>query len=464
LAGELARGFTADGRLPTADYNPAMRFLTALLLLEVSMSTLTAAPAANLHSRIDAEAKRVEPAVIACRRDIHEHPELGNREVRTAKIVADKLRALGIDVQEKVAHTGVVGVLRGGRPGKVVALRADMDALPVTEQVDVPFASKVRTTYNGQEVGVMHACGHDAHVAILLGVAEVLAGIRNELPGTVKFLFQPAEEGAPQGEEGGAKLMVEEGALENPKVDAVYGLHVTSRFAVGEIAYKPEGMMAAVDSFKITVRGKQTHGAYPWLGVDPIVVASQIVLGLQTIPSRQLDSTLAPSIVTVGAIHGGVRNNIIPDEVEMIGTIRSLDAKMRDDIHARIRRTVEHIATSGGATASVTITSGYPITYNDPALTERSLPSLRAAAGAQNVRLVSAVLGAEDFSFFQQKVPGLFFWLGTRPADQTPEQAPSNHSPLFYIDESGLGLGVRALAYAAVDYLTAPSITERPAR
>jgi amidohydrolase len=429
------------------------RLLAALFLLEVSLTTLAAAPPSDaLRDRIAAAAARVEPAVIACRRDLHEHPELGNREVRTAKIVADKLRALGIDVQEKVAHTGVVGLLRGGKPGKVVALRADMDALPVTEQVDLPFASKVRTTYNGQDVGVMHACGHDAHVAILLGVAEVLAGMRAELPGTVKFLFQPAEEGAPEGEEGGAKLMVEEGALDQPKVDAVFGLHVTSRYPVGELAYKPEGMMAAVDSFEIVVHGKQTHGAYPWLGVDPIVVASQIVLGLQTIPSRQLDSTLAPSIVTVGAIHGGVRNNIIPNEVEMIGTIRSLDAKMRDELHTRIRRTAESIATSAGAKADVTITPGYPITFNDPALMERSLVSLRAS-GAKNVRLVNATLGAEDFSFFQQKVPGVFFWLGTRPADQTPEQAASNHSPLFYIDESGLGLGVRALANVAVDYL-----------
>ena len=428
------------------------RALLVLALEVLTMSTLTAAPA--LTQRIDAAAARVEPEVIAIRRDIHQHPELGNRETRTAKLVADKLRSLGIDVQEKVAHTGVVGVLRGGKPGKVVALRADMDALPVTEQVDLPFASKVRTTYNGQEVGVMHACGHDAHVAILLGVAEVLAGMRAELPGTVKFIFQPAEEGAPQGEEGGAELMVKEGVLKNPDVDAIFGLHVTSRYAVGEIAYRPGGMMAAVDSFAITVRGKQTHGAYPWLGVDPIVVASQIVLGLQTIPSRQLDASLAPSIVTVGAIHGGVRNNIIPDEVEMIGTIRSLDAAMRDQIHERIRRTAESIATSGGATANVTITTGYPITYNDPALTERSLPSLRNTAGAENVKLVNPVLGAEDFSFFQREVPGLFFWLGTRPKDQTPEQAPSNHSPLFYVDESGLRLGVRALATAAVDYLT----------
>jgi amidohydrolase len=291
-------------------------------------------------------------------------------------------------------------------------------------------------------------------VAILLGVAEVLSGLSAELPGTVKFLFQPAEEGAPQGEEGGAELMVKEGALRNPKVDAVFGLHVTSRFAVGEIAYKPEGMMAAVDSFRIVVKGKQTHGAYPWLGVDPIVVASQIVLGLQTIPSRQVDSTVAPSIVTVGAIHGGVRNNIIPDQVEMIGTIRSLEAGMRTDIHNRIKRTAESIAASAGATAEVAITTGYPITYNDPALTERALPSLRGAAGAKNVKLVNAVLGAEDFSFFQREVPGLFYWVGTRPPDQTPEQAASNHSPLFYVDESGLGLGVRSLARVAVDYLT----------
>jgi amidohydrolase len=423
------------------------------MLLEILMSTM-------LDARIDEGAKKVESTVIACRRDIHEHPELGNREVRTAKLVEDRLRALGIEVKTGVAHTGVIGLLRGGKPGRVVALRADMDALPVTEQVDLPFASKVRTTYNGQEVGVMHACGHDAHVAILLGVAEVLAGMRDQIPGTVKFLFQPAEEGAPAGEEGGAALMVKEGALENPHVDAVFGLHVTSRFPVGEIAYRPEGMMAAVDSFKIVVRGKQTHGAYPWLGVDPIVVASQIVLGLQTIPSRQLDSTVAPSIVTVGAIHGGVRNNIIPDQVEMIGTIRSLDAKMRDDIHERIRRTATNIAESAGATATVTIDTGYPITYNDPALTEKTAPTLRRVAGAKNVNVVNAVLGAEDFSFFQQKVPGVFFWLGTRPANQTAEEAASNHSPLFYVDESGLELGVRAMAHVAVDYLTsAPSVS-----
>ncbi|HEY8849834.1 MAG TPA: amidohydrolase [Thermoanaerobaculia bacterium] len=404
-----------------------------------------------LDQRIDEAAKKVEPKVIDCRRDIHQHPELGNREFRTSKLIAERLRELGIEVKTPIAHTGVIGLLRGGKPGRVVALRADMDALPVVEQVDVPFKSTVRTTYNGQEVGVMHACGHDAHVAILLGVAEVLSGIRQELPGTVVFLFQPAEEGAPQGEEGGAALMVKEGALDNPKVDAVFGLHVTSRYPVGQIAYRPGAELAAVDSFRIKVHGKQTHGAYPWLGVDPIVTASQIVLALQTIPSRQLDVSLAPAVVTVGAIHGGVRNNIIPDEVEMIGTIRSLDAKMRDEIHKRIKRTAENIAESAGATAEVTIENGYPITYNDPALTERMVPTLRRLT--RDVQVVNPTLGAEDFSFYQQKVPGLFFWLGTRPPNQTAEQAASNHSPLFYVDESGLGLGVRALAHVAVDFL-----------
>ena len=416
------------------------------------MSTVHAAP--PLDARIDAVAKRVEPSVIANRRDIHEHPELGNREVRTAKLVADRLQALGIETKTGVAHTGVIGILKGGKPGRVVALRADMDALPVTEQVDVPFASKVRTTYNGQEVGVMHACGHDAHVAILLGVAEILAGMREDLPGTVKFIFQPAEEGAPDDEEGGADLMVKEGALENPKVDAVFGLHVTSRYEVNELAYRPEGMMAAVDSFKIKVRGKQTHGAYPWLGVDPIVTAAQIILGLQTIESRQLDSSVAPSIITVGAIHGGVRNNIIPDEVEMIGTIRSLDKSMRDEIHGRIRKTAENIASAAGATATVSIETGYPITYNDPALTEKMVPTLRRTAGRDHVTLVNPVLGAEDFSFFQQHVPGLFFWVGTRPKGVSAADAASNHSPLFYVDESGLLLGIRSLAHLTVDYLS----------
>src|SRR5437588_2396485 len=428
--------------------------MRTLALIGVLMTALSAS-AATVDQRIDELAKQIEPSVIACRRDIHQHPELGNRETRTSKLMADKLKSLGIAVKTPIAHTGVVGVLRGGKPGRVVALRADMDALPVTEQVDLPFKSTTRTTYNGQEVGVMHACGHDAHVAILLGVAEVLSSIRSELPGTVVFLFQPAEEGAPIGEEGGAALMVKEGALDSPRVDAVFGLHVASRYPVGEIAYRAGAEMAAVDSFRIKVHGRQTHGAYPWLGVDPIVTASQIVLALQLIPSRQLDVSLAPAVVTVGAIHGGVRNNIIPDDVEMLGTIRSLDEKMRDEIHLRIKRTAEGIAASAGSKAEVTIEPGYPVTYNDPKLTEQMALTLRRMTN--DVIVVNPTLGAEDFSFYQQKVPGLFFWLGTRPKNQTAEEAASNHSPLFYIDESGLELGIRAMARVAADYLRAQS-------
>ena len=402
---------------------------------------------------VDELASGVEARVIAIRRDIHQNPELGNREFRTATLVAERLRELGIETTTGVAHTGVVGLLRGAHPGRVVALRGDMDALPVREEVDVPFASKVKTTYDGNEVGVMHACGHDAHVAVLLGVAEVLVKMREQIHGSVKFIFQPAEEGAPMGEEGGAELMVKEGVLENPKVDAIFGLHVGSRVGLGQIGSKSGGAMAAVDTLRIVVRGKQTHGAYPWLGVDPIVVASQIILGLQTIPSRQLDSSLAPSIVTIGIIRGGVRNNIIPDEVEMVGTLRSPDVQMRDVLHQRVRRTSEQIAPSGGAKATVTITRGYPITYNDPELTERMLPALRRVAGQHNVVQAGASLGAEDFAFYQQKVPGLFFWLGTSSKEA------ANHSPRFSIDESALLLGVRALANVALDFLNAgPSV------
>src|SRR5204862_3173344 len=348
--------------------------MTLAIALGVLMSTAAATPSLGqrMDQRIDDAAARVEQKVIACRRDIHEHPELGNREMRTAKLIADRLRELGIEVKENVAHTGVVGLLRGGKPGRVVGLRADMDALPVTEQVDLPFASKVRTTYNGQEVGVMHACGHDAHVAILLGVAEVLSGIRDQLSGTVKFLFQPAEEGAPSGEEGGAELMVKEGAFENPKPDAVFGLHVLGMAGtVGQIAYRPGGTLASADLLRITIKGKQTHGAVPWGGVDPIVVASQVVLGLQTISSRQLDITKSPAIITIGSIHGGIRNNIIPDEVQMDGTIRAFSPEMQDEMQRRIRLTAESIAQSAGATAKVDITRQYPVTFNNPTLSEQ---------------------------------------------------------------------------------------------
>ncbi|HUP64553.1 MAG TPA: amidohydrolase [Thermoanaerobaculia bacterium] len=395
----------------------------------------------------------IEPRVIAWRRDIHQNPELGNREFRTSKLVEEHLRALGLEVRTGVAHTGVIGLLRGDRPGGVVALRADMDALPVSEEVDLPFASRVRATYEGNEVGVMHACGHDGHVAILMGVAEILSRMKDRLTGTVKFIFQPAEEGAPGGEEGGAELMIKEGALQDPPPQAIFGLHIGSRFAVGEIGVKSEGAMASVDELAIVVRGRQTHGAYPWLGVDPVVVASQIVLALQTIPSRQVDATIAPTIVTIGSIHGGVRNNIIPDEVELKGTVRALDAEMRDELHDRIRRTAEKIAESAGATAEVRIKRGYPVTFNDPELTLRMIPTLKQVAGDEHVLMVPATLGGEDFSFFQQQIPGLFIFVGTRPAGVPPEKAAANHSPLFFVEEKGLVLGVRVLARLAVDFL-----------
>src|SRR6267142_670063 len=368
-----------------------------LPFLALGIATPVHAQSARLDAEVDRRAAQVQSKVIAWRRDIHAHPELSNRETRTADLVAQHLRSLGLEVRTGVAHTGVVGVLRGGRPGPVVALRADMDALPVTEEVDVPFASKVRATYNGQEVGVMHACGHDTHVAMLMGVAEVLAGMRNDLPGTVKFIFQPAEAGAPAGERGGAELMIEEGALDDPKPSAIFGLHVFP-YPTGEIRYRPAGAMASSDILRIVVRGRQTHGAQPWSGIDPIVVASQIVLGLETIVSRQVDITAAPAIVTIGAVHGGVRNNIIPDSVVMIGTIRAFDAAMRRDIWARVRRTAEGIAQSAGATAIVTIDSGPPVTYNDPALTERMAPTLRRVVGSDRVGIAERKTPAEDFS------------------------------------------------------------------
>jgi amidohydrolase len=411
------------------------------------------AQAGKLDAQVDRLVSQVQGKVVAWRRDIHQHPELSNRETRTAELVANHLRALGLEVRTGVAHTGVVGVLRGGKPGPVVALRADMDALPVTEEVEVPFASKVRTTYNGQDVGVMHACGHDAHTAMLMGVAEVLAGLRRDLPGTVKFIFQPAEEGAPTGERGGASLMIEEGVLDDPKPSAIFGLHVLP-FAAGEIRYRPGGIMASADAFRIVVRGRQTHGAQPWNGIDPIVVASQIVLGLQTITSRQVDLTASPAVVTVGAINGGVRFNIIPDSLVMLGTIRTFDTAVRNDIHQRVRRTAEAIAQSAGATAQVVIDTTTAVTYNDPALTERMLPSLRRAAGSNHVVLGQPVTPAEDFSRYQQRIPGMFFFLGITPPGTDPAKAAPNHSPRFFVDEAALPVGVKAMASLAVDYLS----------
>lgn len=407
----------------------------------------------SMSAQIDKKAESLEKKVVAWRRDIHEHPELGNREFQTAAKIAAHLQSLGIEVKTGVAKTGVVGLLKGGKPGPVVALRADMDGLPVTERVNLPFKSQVQTEYNGQKTGVMHACGHDTHVAMLMGAAEVLASMKADLPGTVKFIFQPAEEGAPAGEEGGAQLMVKEGVLENPKVDAIFGLHINSQTEVGKIGYRPGGTMAAVDQFAIKLHGKQTHGASPWSGVDPIVTAAQVIMGLQTIVSRNLPLTENAAVITVGAIHGGIRQNIIPEEVNMIGTIRSLDADMQKTMHRRIKEVAVNIAESAGAKADVDIEIMYPVTYNDPKLTAQMLGTLQTVAGNDNVRLIPAQTGAEDFSFYQQKVPGLFYFLGGMTKGKKQEDAAPHHTPDFQIDESCFVLGMKSLCHLTVNYM-----------
>jgi len=425
----------------------------ASLIIALCLSTVTAHGDPPLNERVVQQAEVVEPDVIQWRRDIHENPELSNREFKTAKKVADHLRSLGIDVQTEIAHTGVVGILEGGKPGPVVALRADMDALPVVEKTGLPFASEVTTTYNGREVGVMHACGHDAHVAILMGAAEVLASMKDDLPGTIKFIFQPAEEGAPEGEEGGAELMVDEGVLENPRPDAIFGLHVTQGWEVGQIAYRTEGAMASSDFLRITVTGTQTHAAQPWAGTDPIVVGAQIVTGLQTIVSRRIDITNKPAIVTIGTFHGGTRNNIIPSEVEMTGTIRAFTPYMREQIHDLIRTTATNIAESHNATADVEIQWGYPVTFNDSGLAKKMHATLESVVGAQNVTESPLITGAEDFSYYQKEIPGLFFFLGVRSKGTPQSEAIPNHSPYFTTDEDALVIGVKALAQLATDYM-----------
>jgi amidohydrolase len=425
---------------------------------ESFMTATASITASSLATAIDQACAAVEGAVVAWRRDLHQHPELGNREFRTAGIVAEHLRALGLDeVRTGVAHTGVVGLLKGALPGPVVALRADMDGLPVTEEVDVPFVSKARGQWNGEEVGVMHACGHDCHVAILMGVAQVLAGLRGQLRGSVKFIFQPAEEMPPEGEDGGAKMMVAEGALEKPTPNAIFGLHVTSRLPVGVVGYRPGPTMASSDKLKITVHGRQTHGAAPWMGVDPIVTAAQVILGLQTVVSRTIDLTEEPAVVTIGAIRGGVRENIIPDSVEMRGTIRTFNEQMRDDIHERVTNLAEFVSRGSRAGCKVCIDKNYPVTINDPALTEAMVPTMKRVAGEQGLMLVPKVTGSEDFSFFQRVVPGLFVFLGVTPAGTDPKKAAPNHSPRFYADDTGLLLGVRTMAHLACDFLEAPA-------
>jgi amidohydrolase len=432
----------------------SVRSLTAVLGLALGAVPL-GAQTAVLPLPVQARIASIEPRVVAWRRDIHQHPELGNREFRTAKLVAEHLKSLGIEVKTGVAHTGVVGLLRGGKPGPVVLLRADMDGLPVTERASIPFASKAKATFNGAEVGVMHACGHDTHVAIMMGVAEVLAGIKDDLPGTVKFIFQPAEEGAPEGEKGGAEMMVAEGLLASPAPDVAFALHINSKKEVNHIHYKPGGHYASADDFRIVVKGRQTHGGYPWNGADPIVASAHIITALQTIVSREMELVKNASVITVGKIAGGVRNNIIPEQVEMIGTIRALSPEDRKHLHASIRRVAGNVAEGLGVTAEVQIPvmMAYPVTYNDEKLTAAMVPALQAAAGADKVHLLQAQTGAEDFSFIANKVPSLYIELGGRPANVKEEDAADHHTPDFFIDDSGLEVGVRALTAMTLHYM-----------
>ncbi len=415
--------------------------------------TLSPSHANNIYKKIERLSENVENSVVKWRRHIHQNPELSNREFMTAKYVSDHLKSLGLEVQENIAHTGVVAILEGGHPGGVVALRADMDALPVTERVDLPFASKVKTIYKDVEVGVMHACGHDTHVAILMGVASVLTEIKEEIKGTVKFIFQPAEEGAPDGEEGGAELMVKEGVLKNPDVDAIFGLHISSGAPINTLTYKPGGTMASATSFEIKIKGKQAHGSRPWEGADPIVAGAQIINNLQTIVSRNLDLTNEAAVVTIGRFESGIRSNIIPESAYMEGTIRALDYEMRDEIYKRLKEIVVNTAKSNNLEAEVILKTPYPITYNDLKLTDQMKKTLFRVAGENNVKLARASTGAEDFSYFANKVPGFFFRLGGMPIEDHPNKGFSHHTPDFYIDDSGLILGVRAMANLAFDYL-----------
>ena len=423
-----------------------------LLFLPTFLLCHSLAAQADLKHQADQKADQLEAKVIAWRRDFHQHPELSNREFKTAGKVATHLRSLGMEVRTGIAKTGVVGILQGGQPGPVIGLRADMDALPVIERGSLPFQSVAKGTYNGGEVGVMHACGHDTHVAILMGVAEILSGMKAQLRGTVVFVFQPAEEGPPGDEEGGVPLMIKEGLLTTTKMEVMFGLHINSQTEVGKIKYRAGGSMAASDWFYITVHGKQSHGSAPWSGIDPIVVSAEIIQGLQTIVSRQVDLTEFPAVITVGKIESGVRANIIPETAEMVGTIRTLDTAMQRQIHQKIILTAQKIAESAGATAEVRIENKTPVTYNDPALSAWALPSLQAAAGTANVIESKARTGAEDFGFFAQKIPCFYFFLGGMPKGGNEKKAAAHHTPDFYIDESGMKLGVKTFCYLVLDY------------
>ncbi len=428
-------------------------------LLALSLTFALGAPlayAADMaRPEVRAQAERLAPKVLAWRRDIHQHPELGNREVRTAKLVADHLLALGLDVKTGIATTGVVAVLKGGKPGPRIAIRADMDALPVTERNTLPFASKATSTFRGEAVGVMHACGHDAHTATLMGVAEAMVAMKADLPGEVLFVFQPAEEGPPDGEEGGAEEMLKQGIFRDFKPEAVFGLHVFSTLNAGQIGYRAGPAMAASDRFNIVIKGRQTHGSRPWGGVDPIVAAADVIGTAQTIVSRRQNIAKQPVVVTFGSIKGGIRYNIIPDQVEMTGTIRTFDEGMRQAVFKDLQNVAEHVAAAHGATAIAQVpdTKGNPVTVNDPALTAKLLPSLERAVGKENVVEVGLNMGAEDFSFYAREVPGFFFFVGATPKGQDAGKAPSNHSPEFFLDESALDVSLRAMLQVTLDYL-----------
>ncbi|RZN78713.1 MAG: amidohydrolase [Winogradskyella sp.] len=418
------------------------KILALLLFASISISA---------QNSIEQDIINIEDKLIEWRRDFHQNPELSNREFKTAEKIAKHLKSLGLEVETNVAKTGVVGILKGDNPGKVIAIRADIDALPVTERNDLPFKSEVKTTFLNTETGVMHACGHDTHTAILMATAEVFSKHKDKINGTIKFIFQPAEEGPPPGEEGGAKLMIKEGVLENPKVDAIFGLHINSQTPVGVIKYKTGGIMASVERFVINVKGKQTHGSQPWSGVDPILISAKIIDGLQTIISREARLTDEAAVITVGKITSGTRFNIIPESAEMIGTVRTLDPKMRAMIERRMKEMVETIAKAYGGEATITFQNNTSITYNDEALTAQILPSIQKVAGEENVQIMKATTGGEDFSYFQEKVPGVYFFLG----GMTPGNAESfpHHTPDFKIDESGLLLGVKAFTQITLDYL-----------
>ncbi len=408
--------------------------------------------AQDINSTIATRSSAIQTKLTEWRRHLHQNPELGNREFKTSAYIVEQLKGLGLEIQTGIAKTGVVAILKGAKPGPVIALRADMDALPVKERVNIPFASKDSVDYLGQRVPVMHACGHDTHVAMLIGTAQVLSTMKKDIAGTIKFIFQPAEEGPPGTEEGGAPLMVKEGVMENPKVDVIFGMHIESNIPAGDIQYKSGAFMASSVWFSVKVKGRSSHGAQPWLSVDPIVISAQIVEGLQSIVSRQMDLTKAPVVITVGKIHGGVRNNIIPEECIMDGTIRTLDSKMQEDVQQRIKRTVEKIAEASNAIAEVSFDTKTLVTYNTPELVEKMIPSLQTAAGKTNVRPMEWVTGAEDFSYYGTKAPAFFFYIGGMPRGNDPKNAPPHHTPDFMIDDSQLFVGVKTFCQLVFDY------------